>query len=79
LGVRAAANALDLDFIPVEKEEYDLVFRRDFYASGAGQALLAAIRSEEFRQAVTRLGGYDVSQTGTEKRKAESSKRKASR
>jgi putative molybdopterin biosynthesis protein len=79
LGVRAAANALDLDFIPVEKEEYDLVFRRDFYASDAGQALLAAIRSEEFRQAVTRLGGYDVSQTGTEKRNAESSKRKASR
>lgn len=77
LGVRSAANALGLDFIPVEKEEYDLVWRRDFYASDAGQALLATIRSEAFRQAVTRLGGYDVSRTGTVKLQAESEKLKA--
>lgn len=70
LGVRSAANALGLDFAPIEKEEYDLVFRRDFYASDMGQALLAAVRSQEFRQAVVRLGGYDVSNTG--KLKAES-------
>ncbi len=70
LGVRSAANALGLDFIPIEHEDYDLVFRRDFHASEAGQALLTAMRSEEFRHAVTRLGGYDVSRTGTEKLKA---------
>ncbi|MBP1685650.1 MAG: molybdenum cofactor synthesis domain protein [Deltaproteobacteria bacterium] len=64
LGVRSAANALGLDFIPVEREEYDLVLRRDFYSSAPGQALLSAIRSEDFRQAVTRLGGYDVSRSG---------------
>jgi putative molybdopterin biosynthesis protein len=72
LGVRSAANALGLDFVPVEKEEYDLVFRRDFYASDMGQALLAAVRSDEFRQAVAGLGGYDVSNTG--KLKAEGRK-----
>jgi hypothetical protein len=38
--------------------------RRDFYASDMGQALLAAVRLQEFRQAVVRLGGYDVSRTG---------------
>lgn len=65
LGVRSAANALGLDFVPIEKEDYDLVFRRDFYDSGAGQALLAAMRSDCFRDAVMRLGGYDVSRTGT--------------
>jgi molybdopterin molybdotransferase/putative molybdopterin biosynthesis protein len=64
LGVRSAANALGLDFIPVEKEEYDLVLRRDFHLSAAGQALLAAIRSDDFREAVMRLGGYDVARTG---------------
>ena len=31
LGVHSAANALCLDFIPVDKEEYDLVLRRDFF------------------------------------------------
>jgi putative molybdopterin biosynthesis protein len=67
LGVRSAANALGLDFIPVEKEEYDLVFRRDFYESEVGQALLAAMRSPSFRDAVTRLGGYAVDRSGTVK------------
>jgi len=64
LGIHSAANALDLGFIPIEHEEYDLVFRRDFYLSDAGQALLTALRSETFRQTVARLGGYDVSRTG---------------
>jgi putative molybdopterin biosynthesis protein len=68
LGVHSAANALGLDFIPVEKEEYDLVFRRDFYESAAGRALLAAIRCASFRDAVIELGGYDVRHTGTVKR-----------
>ncbi|MFQ5665933.1 MAG: molybdopterin biosynthesis protein [Candidatus Binatia bacterium] len=67
LGIRPAANALGLDFIPVEKEEYDLVFRRDFYLSERGQALLAVIVSDDFRAAVTRLGGYDVRSSGTVK------------
>jgi putative molybdopterin biosynthesis protein len=67
LGVRSAANALGLDFIPIEKEEYDLVLRRDFYASPSGQALLAAMRADSFRDAVRALGGYDVSRSGTVK------------
>jgi len=68
LGVRSAANALSLDFIPVEREEYDLVFRRDFFESAAGQALLAAMRGASFRDAVMPLGGYDVAHTGEVKR-----------
>jgi putative molybdopterin biosynthesis protein len=64
LGVHSAANALGLDFVPVEKEEYDLVFRRDFYESASGQLLLAAMRSPSFREAVKRLGGYEVERSG---------------
>jgi putative molybdopterin biosynthesis protein len=75
LGVRSAANALGLDFVAVDKEDYDLVFRRDFYSSEAGQALLAALRGEDFRQAVMRLGGYDVSRTGEVKMGGEGGKR----
>ncbi len=67
LGVRSAANALGLDFIPVEKEEYDLVFRRDFYESDTGQMLLAAMRSRNFRDPVARLGGYEVDRSGAVK------------
>ncbi len=67
LGIKSAANALGLDFIPIEQEDYDLVFRLDFYLSPQGQALLAAMRSAPFREAVAKLGGYHTERTGTVK------------
>ncbi|MCX8071567.1 MAG: molybdopterin biosynthesis protein [Candidatus Binatia bacterium] len=65
LGLRTAALDLGLDFVPLEREEYDLVFRRDFYRSERGQQLFAALRSETFKRLVSRLEGYDVSMAGT--------------
>jgi putative molybdopterin biosynthesis protein len=67
LGVRSAAVALGLDFVPIEKEEYDLVLRRDFADSDKGELLLRVIRSQEFQEAVRRLGGYETVKTGTVK------------
>ncbi|MBM4299238.1 MAG: molybdopterin biosynthesis protein, partial [Deltaproteobacteria bacterium] len=64
LGVRSAANALNLEFIPVGEEEYDLLIRRSFFASDAGANLLQVIRSAEFRKAVEALGGYDAGVSG---------------
>ena len=67
LGVRAAAQALRLGFIPIETEEYDLVLRRDFFASVQGTALLAAVRSAEFKTALAGFGGYGTQETGNVK------------
>jgi putative molybdopterin biosynthesis protein len=67
LGIRSAAVALGLDFVPIDTEDYDLVLQRDFADSPNGAALLAVIRSAEFQTAVAALGGYDVSRTGTVK------------
>ncbi|HEY1266717.1 MAG TPA: molybdopterin biosynthesis protein [Candidatus Binatia bacterium] len=64
LGVRSAANALGLDFIPVGEEQYDLVFLRSFFESEKGRRLLDTIRSKGFKQAVRDLGGYDTSRSG---------------
>ena len=64
LGVRAAAVALGLDFIPVGNEEYDLVVARSFYESDRGAKLLKIIRSSAFKQSVTELGGYDAKRAG---------------
>jgi putative molybdopterin biosynthesis protein len=64
LGVRAAAQALGLDFIPVGEEEYDLLISRSFLESSRGEALLAIVRSTEFRAAVNALGGYDTACAG---------------
>lgn len=65
LGIRSAAVALGLDFVPVEREEYDLVMRADFAAGAAAAALLETMRSPEFHRAVAALGGYDLSRAGT--------------
>jgi putative molybdopterin biosynthesis protein len=64
LGVRSAAQALELDFIPIGEEQYELLFIRPFFEEKNGQLLLEAIRSQEFRRAIESLGGYDASSSG---------------
>ncbi len=64
LGILSAADALELDFIPVGDEQYDLLMLRPFYESSAGATLLAVVRSEGFRRAMHSLGGYDTGETG---------------
>jgi putative molybdopterin biosynthesis protein len=64
LGVRAAARALGLDFIPVGHEQYDLLFLRSFSESERGGQLMEIICSEAFKGAVHSLGGYDTARTG---------------
>jgi putative molybdopterin biosynthesis protein len=64
LGVRAAAQALGLEFISVASEQYDLLFSRAFFDSARGAWLLEIIRAESFKNAVVALGGYDTRLTG---------------
>ena len=64
MGIYAAARALDLDFIPVVTEQYDLVIPQKFFESPNVQALMEVIRSAEFRSQVEALGGYSTRQTG---------------
>ncbi|MGM0425840.1 MAG: molybdopterin biosynthesis protein [Thermodesulfobacteriota bacterium] len=64
MGIYAAAKALNLDFIPVEQEQYDLVIRSDVLESKPVQAVVNTIRSPHFRDRVTQLGGYDPSKSG---------------
>ncbi|MEK7338082.1 MAG: molybdopterin biosynthesis protein [candidate division NC10 bacterium] len=64
LGILAAARALDLDFVPLLKERYDLVIPRTHYEAPLLAPLLALIRGPEFKAAVAALGGYDVSRMG---------------
>ncbi|MEW6567892.1 MAG: molybdopterin biosynthesis protein [Chloroflexota bacterium] len=65
LGIRAAAAALGLDFIPLFEERYDLAIPRQHYTSPLLQPLLEVLNDPRFRQAVAALPGYDVSRTGT--------------
>ena len=65
LAILAAANALDLDFVPVAKERYDLAIPTDFVELEMVRRLLDIIRGdEEFRETVMGMGGYDLSDMG---------------
>ncbi len=66
LGVRAAAEALELDFIPLLHERYDLVIPGDAMGRPPVQSMLSLIGDKEFRAAVQALGGYDVSEMARE-------------
>jgi len=64
LGIQAAAQALDLDFIPVVTEEYDLVIPERFYHTPKVQVLLETIQTKSFQDRVMSLGGYSTENTG---------------
>lgn len=64
LGILAAAQALDLDFIPVVRERYDLVIPTDLMQDERMRLLIEIIRSRSFIDQVVALGGYEVEETG---------------
>jgi putative molybdopterin biosynthesis protein len=64
LGVLAAARAFGLDFVPVAKEPYDLVLLRDSIEDPLLAPLWSLLEDDEFRRAVTDLGGYDTIEMG---------------
>ena len=65
LGIAAAAQALDLDFIPLFKERYDLVIPNAHAGSDLLAPLFGLLADSDFRKAVSQLMGYDVSVMGT--------------
>jgi len=66
LGILSAARAMDLDFIPIAKERYDLVIPSIHFRDEKIQKVIETIRSDEFKKMVLQMGGYDVSRTGEE-------------
>jgi putative molybdopterin biosynthesis protein len=65
LGINAAARALDLDFIPVVTEQYDLVIPAEIFETEMIQTVLDLISGREFQTRVVALGGYSTEHTGT--------------
>lgn len=62
VGVRAAAAALDLDFVPLAWEEYDVALSAEVL--GAAEPLIAALRESAVQRSIAELGGYDTERTG---------------
>jgi molybdate-binding protein/DNA-binding PadR family transcriptional regulator len=63
-GIRAAAEAWGLTFLPLGIERYDMILPRRVHDSPRGQALMQALASEAWTSVAARSPGYDTSRTG---------------
>lgn len=53
-----------IDFIPLQKERYELVIKKEDLSKRHFQALLQIINSEDFKMELQGIGGYDLSELG---------------
>ncbi len=58
LGIAAAAQALDLDFVPLFQERYELIIPDVYFDSPLLTPLFKVIETEEFRKTVAEMPGY---------------------
>lgn len=67
LGVYSAAKAMDLDFIPLANEQYDFLLPAEYLEDERVQRFIQILSSEQLKQRLLALGGYDVTHTGEQK------------
>ena len=63
-GIRSAANKLDLHFIPIAKEKFDLVFRWTSKNEKAIEFLIDILQLTNFKESISRAEGYDGTELG---------------
>lgn len=61
---KIALQVQGIDFIPLQKERYEIVMKKEDMKKPEFQAVLEIIRSEEFRMELEGLGGYDLNELG---------------
>lgn len=65
IGVRAAAAIYGLDFVPLQRERYDLIIPKAHHETLPGlKVLLDIIVSRRFQDEIEALGGYDTRDSG---------------
>ncbi|MBM3123600.1 MAG: molybdopterin biosynthesis protein [Chloroflexi bacterium] len=64
LGIAAAAQALELEFVPLYQERYDLVVPKVDAEGDLLQPVFSILEDADFRNSVSKLTGYDTSVMG---------------
>jgi putative molybdopterin biosynthesis protein len=64
MGVYSAAKTFGLRFIPVATERYEIAIRHEHLGDPRISELCNALVSPSFKEILTRLGGYDTTETG---------------
>lgn len=63
-GIRTVAGLLDLDFLPLRWERFDLIIPRDRFFEKGIQLFLDLLRNQPFKDLIQNLPGYDLNLTG---------------
>ncbi len=61
---KAALQVQSIQFVPLQKERYDLVIKKDDINKPPFQAILEILNSKEFQEELRGIGGYDLTDTG---------------
>lgn len=64
MGIYSAAQVYGLGFLPVCREQYDLLIPDDAFETPGVQALLEVLKSSGFRERLEKLGGYELETPG---------------
>ncbi|MBW1750213.1 MAG: helix-turn-helix transcriptional regulator [Deltaproteobacteria bacterium] len=64
-GIQAVANLLDLDFMPIRWERFDLLMTKDHFFDQEIQQFLGLLHDEEFQSMATDMPGYEINMVGT--------------
>lgn len=63
-GIRTVAGLLDLDFVPLRWERFDLIMIKDRFFDKGIQFFLGLLRNQSFKDLARSLPGYDINLTG---------------
>jgi putative molybdopterin biosynthesis protein len=61
---KACLQVNGIDFIPLQREPYDMIIKKEDIHSPAGEAIFSILRSDEFQLQLQGLGGYDLTELG---------------
>lgn len=61
---KTALQVRRIDFVPLQKERYELVMKKEDMDKPYFQAVLEILRSHEFKKELEGLGDYDLAETG---------------
>jgi putative molybdopterin biosynthesis protein len=64
LGIYSAANMLNLTFIHFTHERYDFIVPRSNLSTRPVASIMDVIKSPEFKESISQIGGYDTKATG---------------
>ena len=64
MGIYSAARLYGLDFIPICIEQYDLLIPDSAWETDVVQKVIEILKSEEFSQKLTEMGGYTLEHPG---------------